>query len=133
MTQQRDPQTPEAADGYTERFQKADRLLRRGDFLKLSRAGRRIHSPCFIAVVLPRASGRSRLGITVTRKVANAAKRNRIKRICREVFRRRRHLLHRAWDLNLIARRQAVGADTSELSRSLESIFQRINRNEGQD
>jgi len=37
------------------------------------------------------ATGRSRLGITATKKLGHAAERNRVKRIIREVFRQRRH------------------------------------------
>lgn len=133
MTQRRNLPTTAGVAGTSERFQKADRLLRRSDFLKLSRSGRRIHAPCFMAVIHPGDTGRSRLGITVTRKIGNAVRRNRIKRICREFFRLRRRQLSQAWDMNLIARSQAAGADNLKLKRSLESIFQRINMNEGQD
>lgn len=51
----------------------------------------------------------ARLGITVTRKVGNAVRRNRIKRVVREVFRRNRQAFPAA-DLVFVAKRDA-GAD----------------------
>ena len=48
--------------------------------------------------------GRARLGITVTRKVGGAVRRNRIKRLVREWFRGRQEEL-KSCDLVVIARR----------------------------
>jgi ribonuclease P protein component len=50
----------------------------------------------------------TRLGITVTRKVANAVGRNRIKRLVREAFRRNRSTLAPGFDLVWIAKRDAA-------------------------
>lgn len=49
--------------------------------------------------------GRTRLGITVTRRVGNAVRRNRIKRLVREWFRQRGDGLG-ACDLVVIAKRE---------------------------
>jgi ribonuclease P protein component len=50
--------------------------------------------------------GPARLGITVTRKVGTAVRRNRIKRLVREWFRLRRAMLG-ALDVVVIAKREA--------------------------
>jgi ribonuclease P protein component len=56
-------------------------------------------------VVLPREEGSvRRLGITVTRKVAGAVGRNRVKRVLREVFRRNRDLFPDACDVVIIGK-----------------------------
>ena len=52
---------------------------------------------------------RSRVGITVSRRVGNAVVRNRIKRWVREFTRRRMGSLPRVWDVVIIARRSAGG------------------------
>ncbi len=79
--------------------------LRRADFQRTTGAGRRISSRHFLVFLLDRGdAGRTRLGITVTRKVGNAVRRNRIKRLVREWFRLRTYELG-ASDLVVIAKR----------------------------
>src|SRR6478672_7888645 len=71
-------------------FRAADRVLRATDFERIYRSGRRLVCPSYAVFVLPNGIGRSRLGLTVTRKFGGAVKRNRNKRIVREIFRRNR-------------------------------------------
>jgi ribonuclease P protein component len=62
--------------------------LGRADFLRATRRGRRVATEHFLLFVFDREdAGETRLGITVTRKVGNAVRRNRIKRLVREWFR----------------------------------------------
>jgi ribonuclease P protein component len=62
--------------------------LRRADFLRVTRLGRRVATRWFLVFVAPRdEGGQARLGITVTRRVGKAVRRNRIKRLVREWFR----------------------------------------------
>jgi ribonuclease P protein component len=80
--------------------------MRRRDFLLSTGEGVRRPTRFFIAFVLERGDGgESRLGITVTRKVGNAVRRNRIKRLAREWFRSRRSEFG-SCDLVLIAKRE---------------------------
>ncbi|MGE4401025.1 MAG: ribonuclease P protein component [Desulfobulbus sp.] len=63
-------------------------LLRtNGEFQCVYRAGRRSYGNGFAVIVLANALSWSRLGISVPRKVGNAVRRNRIKRLIREIFR----------------------------------------------
>jgi len=102
--------------------------LRRPDFLHATRIGERISTRYFIVFVAERAvrpntdgsdqgapnsvieaagiqsDAVARLGITVTRKVGNAVRRNRIKRLVREWFRSTRDGLG-AYDVVVIAKR----------------------------
>ena len=104
------PDGPDSADS-------PDRLrdsLRRPDFLRVTGQGRRISSRFFVIFVLAREQdaergpgdprGRPRLGITVTRKVGNAVRRNRIKRLVREWFRTAKRRLG-PYDVVVIAKR----------------------------
>src|SRR5262249_51619277 len=82
------------------------RRMRRGDFLEATRLGSRRTTRFFIVFVLERGDGEPvRLGITVTRKVGGAVRRNRIKRLAREWFRARRGEFG-SCDLVLIAKRE---------------------------
>jgi ribonuclease P protein component len=79
--------------------------LRRSDFLRATGAGRRFSSRHFLVFLRERADGGpTRLGITVTRKVGNAVRRNRIKRLVREWFRSRSDELGPC-DLVVVAKR----------------------------
>ncbi len=86
--------------------------------------GRKVHAPHFILLVLPSAT--QALGVTVTRKVAGAVGRNRIKRLCREVFRLNRGLFPPACTVVLVARSgadkldyAAVQAEVAQASAAL--------------
>lgn len=87
----------------------------------------------FLAVFAPGESSRSRLGITVTRKVGTAVQRNRIKRLVREYFRQQRMSLSAAWDINIIARYGAARESNSVLKCSLAELFARINPQKNRD
>jgi ribonuclease P protein component len=108
------------------KFTKADRLLKRREFVLLSRGGKKIHTRHFLVLYLPGEGSRSRLGITVTKKVAGAPGRNRIKRIVREAFRTQRHTLSGCWDLNVVAKPFAAGMRTADAFEEIRSIFSRI-------
>ncbi len=100
-------------------FKKKDRLLKRRQFRELSARGKRVQDRFLIIVYSPNELGFSRLGVTVTKKVGNACVRNRIKRIIRESFRKKRAYLPKGTDLNVIAKKAAANAD----SRSIEESF----------
>ncbi len=80
--------------------------LRRADFHRVTSDGRRLQTRYFLVFRLGRSDEwPARLGITVTRKVGNAVRRNRIKRLVREWFRGREEEL-KSCDLVVIARRE---------------------------
>ncbi|MFQ5697053.1 MAG: ribonuclease P protein component [Myxococcota bacterium] len=101
--------------------------LRRADFLRATRQGRRHVTPRFLVFTLDRPPGAAaRLGITVTRKVGNAVRRNRIKRLVREWFRSCREDL-RAIDVVVVARRDlpaklTLDSVASDLCRAIERL-----------
>jgi ribonuclease P protein component len=83
--------------------------LRRVDFQRATGGGSRFVTRHFLVFVRDRGDdGATRLGITVTRGVGNAVRRNRIKRLVREWFRCRRYELGPC-DLVVIAKR-GIGA-----------------------
>ena len=108
------------------RFPKSDRLLKRSDFLRISRNGKRVQNRYFIAVFTPGPSKGNRLGITVTKRVGNAVTRNRIKRQVREFFRHDGRRLVENSDINIIAKKEAAGISSAEAARSMKTLFERI-------
>ena len=107
-------------------FPKRARLRNRGQFLDLSRQAHRIHTPHFLLLWRPNGLDRSRMGVTVTRRVAGAVGRNRVKRMVREAFRRSEAIRRAAVDLVVIARAGAPLLSGRETARQLRAAWERI-------
>ena len=109
-------------------FTKADRLRKRPEFIRLSREGWRVHTADFMASFAPAAGAGHRLGITVSKRVGKAVRRNRVKRLAREYFRLNRDRIRGIWDVNLVAKRGAAELETLEVFRQFQRLFERISR-----
>jgi ribonuclease P protein component len=93
-------------------FGKERRIRRRSDFLRVQAVGQRTSTAHFVMLVAAREpdterAACARVGFVVTRKIGNAAQRNRIKRVCRECFRMWPELVPDGIDLVIIARARA--------------------------
>jgi len=98
-----------------------DRIRKRYEYLQAQSLGRRVHTPHFLVMLLPRPGEKLRLGITVTRKASSSAvARNRVKRLVREVFRNNRDRFPTGCDVVFIARR---GADALSLDEVLAEVL----------
>ena len=108
-------------------FSKAERLRKRGEYLRLSAVGRPVKAPHFLVVRAAAAVGVTRLGVTVSRRVGNAVVRNRLKRLVREFYRLNKDLFAPV-DYNIIAKqgaaRLAFGEVSQELGRALQRTIQ---------
>jgi ribonuclease P protein component len=77
--------------------------------------------------VLPGPEG-PRLGVTVSKKVAPAVQRNRIRRVAREVFRRNRNLFPDSGDVVMIARSGAATLDYRAVRDEVEGASTALRR-----
>jgi len=109
-------------------FTKADRLLKRAEFLHLAQIGQTAHNSHFVAVFAPGTCHHTRMGITVSKKVGNSVTRSRIKRLIREYFRHNRHRIAGSWDINIIAKRRAADLSSADAFLSLKHIFDKLSR-----
>lgn len=107
-------------------FPKTARILKRSEFLRLTRSGKRFGDRHFTLLYAPSLSQRLRLGVTVSKKVGNAVVRNRVKRQCKEFFRQNKHRISGRWDINLIARREAAGCSPQAMRESLAHLLGRL-------
>src|SRR5690606_6730533 len=85
------------------------------------RSRHRVHTRSFLVVLRPREDDRTRLGITVTKKVGNAVRRNRVKRCVREAFRLHRELFPQGFDVVFIAKQGAQVEGTAQVVSELEA------------
>ena len=100
-------------------FRPEQRLKRRADFRRVQSQGERVHTPSFVVLLAASPTQRTRLGITVTKKVGHAATRNRIKRLVREVFRRQRNDFPAGCDVVVIAKRNLPASSFDDVSREI--------------
>ena len=111
-----------------QRFPRSCRLTARRQFLAVYDMGQRVTSRSFLLFGLPNAVGHARLGITVTRKIGNAVRRNRAKRLLREVFRRNRQRLNPAIDVVVNARPGIEARSYAELEEEFLARFAQLAR-----
>jgi ribonuclease P protein component len=99
-----------------------DRLRKRFEFGRVRDQGRRVYTKSFVVQLCPNPDGGQRLGLTVSSKVGGAVRRNRVKRLLREVFRTERGLFPARTDVVIIAktgcRVDSVDEVRSELSQA---------------
>ncbi len=85
-------------------FPKQERLLNRRDFVNLNRLGKRHYTKHFSLIIRKTESNFTRLGITVSKKVGNAVRRNRIKRLLREYYRLNKACFPSGFDIVIVAK-----------------------------
>lgn len=112
--------------GYS--FPKTHRLLKRSQFLELSRSGKKTGTRCFLAVFQEGTTKNNRIGITVSKKVGKAVVRTRIKRVIREYYRNRKEIIPGNRDINIIAKRKVVALTFKEVIAELDYLFEKITR-----
>jgi len=105
---------------------KNERLLKRAQFLTLSRQGIKVHTDSFLALALNQTEQHHRLGITVSKKVGNAVARNRIKRLIREYFRHHKETMSGPKDMNIIAKKGLTTLSNRQIIEKLDKLFSKI-------
>jgi ribonuclease P protein component len=92
-------------------------------FRRLYRTGSSKVSP-YAAVYVKKGRGqRNRLGITTSKKLGCAVRRNRAKRVIKEAYRLLEPRLRGGYDIVVVARTKAVSAKMQEISGSLQRLF----------
>jgi ribonuclease P protein component len=76
-----------------------------------------------LIITKPNERGETRLGVTVSSKVGNAVVRNRVKRLLRECFRRRRHQIIPNQDVLIIARKSAADLSWYEVDSEIRKML----------
>lgn len=111
------------------RFTKAERLTRKKEFERVFNEGKVIKNSQIVLYVIPNDLLHSRLGLVVSKKVGNAVRRNRAKRLLREAYRLNKHILTTHVDIIAIPR-QAFSSDLklSDIEEEFKKLLLQINR-----
>ena len=97
--------------------------MNRKDFVNLNRLGKRYHTKHFLIIIKKNETGIGRLGITVTKKIGNAVKRNRIKRLVREYYRLNKNDFSRGCDTVIIGKKNSYLLNYTDIKEELGEII----------
>ena len=106
-------------------FQKEDRILTPRDYRRIVRRGRCLQTRNFRIYLLDSPTGRRRLGLVVSRKAGNAVRRNRTKRVLRELFRLNRRLFPEGKDAVITVRPRVARVSLSSVAEEIGAVLNR--------
>ena len=107
----------------------AQRIKKSRDFAKVFEKRLRAGDACLLVYAAENSLGRTRFGLSVSRKVGKAVVRSAVKRLLREAFRLSQRDLPNGLDLILIPQRQAVGeTGLADYRKSLVELTRRLSR-----
>ena len=101
------------------------RLTRSTEILRVRRLGKSYAHPLLVLIALPDEQAQTRVGVSASRAVGTAVKRNRAKRLIRAAM--QEHLAHitAGWDLILIARGAMSGASFLQVQSAVSQLLRR--------
>jgi len=102
-------------------------LKKRSDFLFLKKNGFSSHGDCFIINFLERKNKSTRIGITVTKKLGNAVKRNYIKRVLRAILIENYKKLPECVDLEIIPKKNFLDNRFVKIKQDILDLISKIN------
>jgi len=96
-----------------------------GEFERVRRVGRSWATGLVVLNAAPNGTDTVRCGFIVAKKVGNAVKRNRARRLMREAVRLRLPHIKPGWDLVLVARSSIVVADAESVDTAIDTALKR--------
>jgi len=115
------------SDSVDFRFPKSHHLCTRADFDRVFEQGARVGSRRLLAFVCANAVGHPRIGFATSRKLGNAVRRNRIRRVMREAYRLNQQMLSAGVDVAFLPKRDWSDYRLGVVERSMQSVLRKIN------
>ena len=106
-------------------MQKTIPITENHDFLRLYKKGRSFVDPSLVLYYSRNRLKVNRLGITTSKKIGKACKRNRARRIIREAYRLAESRTLTGYDFVFVARGRTVSLKTGDLSAVISRMFTR--------
>lgn len=106
-----------------ESFSRENRLRKSNEFRRIFSRGKRVSTRYFVIYSLPNRLTHSRIGIQVKAKIGSAVRRNYIKRMVRETFRKMKHEFRSPVDLILIAEKQILDLTCSTFEQEFRKVL----------
>ena len=98
-------------------------LKTNNDFRRIYSKGKSFVNSGVVVYISKNRIGYNRVGLTVGKKIGNAVKRNRAKRVMREAFMQFENSLKNGYDIVLVARGRTVSLKSTEVTRLLNTLF----------
>lgn len=105
-------------------------MLERGDFRHAQKVGQRFPTDHFVLIVAQRAASDlpARLGLTLSRKVGTAVRRNQLKRLTREVFRRGYGHFPEGMDYVVLFKPGTIALRLEDVVQSFSKVLPRVRK-----
>ena len=106
-----------------------ERIKRHFDFIEMKAANKKAFTHSFVLQIRPNDKGTTRVGFTVSKRIAkHATQRNRLRRQMREIVRLSPKLqnLYPSHDLVLIARSEALNRTYQQLTEDFEYLLTHV-------
>ncbi|MGL6196242.1 MAG: ribonuclease P protein component [Thermoguttaceae bacterium] len=107
-------------------LKKTDRIRKQDEFQKIYKLRRSVSDSFLILYVFPNGLSKTRLGMSVSRKVGNAVVRNKWKRLIREQFRLNKHTLPVGFDFLFIPKPKTAPIPFQRVGLSLRKLIERV-------
>lgn len=101
-------------------------LKKPSEFSKVYKRGKSFADKNLVIYILPNKLDYTRVGLSVSKKVGNSVRRNRVKRLIRETFRLNYHE-NFGYDIIFIARVRANTADFAAIEKSMKFLLNKMN------
>lgn len=96
------------------------------DFRRLYSRGKNFVSGYTVVYASKNRSGKNRLGLTVSKSIGKAVKRNRLKRLMRESYRLMEEKINPGFDIIIVARGRALGKTQAQIQRDIEYAMRKL-------
>ncbi|RUM92580.1 MAG: ribonuclease P protein component [Thermodesulfatator sp.] len=95
-------------------------------YSEIFRRGARLKFPEFVLIFQENGLPYSRIGISVGKRFGNAVRRNRAKRLCRELFRLNQYLLPQGVDIVFLPRQRLLETKWKKLLQNMQTAGRKI-------